>query len=83
MNKYEVILNIRKDKMLFVSERYKYNDNKVSASENLSFLSITLFIIITPFKSTAMNSDEKSSDFSKDIKKRSTSTFRIFKKKMI
>ena len=83
MNKHEVILDMRKDKMLFISKRYKYNDNKVSASENLSFLSIILFIVITSFKSIVVDSDEESSDSSKDIRKRSTSTLRTFKKKMI
>ena len=80
-----MILNMRKNKMLFVFKRYKYNDNKVSTSEDLSFLSITLFIIIISFKPTAKNSDEKSFDVnsSKDIRKRSTSTLRAFKKKMI
>ena len=35
-----------KDKMLFIFKRYKYNDNKISTFENLSFLSKILFIII-------------------------------------
>ena len=83
MNKYKVIFDMRKDKMLFISERYKYNDNKVLASENLSFLSIILFIVIISLKSTAMNSNEENSNSSKDIKKRSTSTLRALKKKMI
>ena len=85
MNKYKVILNIRKNKILFVSKRYKYNDNKVSASENLSFLSITSSIIITSLKSIIENSNEESSDvnFSKDTRKKSTSIFKIFKEKMI
>ena len=76
---------MRKNKMLFIFKRYKYNDNKVSTFKNLSFLSITLFIIITSFKSIVKNSDEENSDvnFSKDIKKRSTSTFKTLKKKMI
>ena len=47
MNKHEVILDMRKDKILFVFERYKHDDNKILLSENLSFLSIILFIIIT------------------------------------
>ena len=85
MNKHEIIFDMRKNKMLFVFKRYKYNDNKVSASENLSFLSIISFIVITSLKFTVKNSNEKSFDvnFSKDIKKRLTSTLRAFKKKMI
>ena len=85
MNKYEIILNMRKNKMLFDFKRYKYNDNKVSAFKNLSFSSITSFIVITFFKFIVKNSDEESFDMnsSKDIKKRLTSTFKTFKKKMI
>ena len=85
MNKYEVIFDMRKNKILFVFKRYKYNDNKVLASENLSFLSITLSIMITFFKLTVKNSNEESFDInsSKDIKKRLTSIFRALKKKMI
>ena len=82
-----MIFDMRKDKILFISERYKYNNNKVSASENLSFLSITLFIIITQsLKFTVKNkSDEDNFDVnsSKDIRKKSTSIFKTFKKKMI
>ena len=85
MNKHEVIFDMRKDKMLFVSKRYKYNDNKVLISENLSFLLIISFIIITFFKFIVKNSDEESFDvnFSKDIRKRLTSTLKTLKKKMI
>ena len=80
-----MVFNMRKDKMLFIFERYKHNDNKVSTFENLSFLSIISFIINIFLKSTIKNSNEKSFDinFSKDIKKRSTSTLKTFKKKMI
>ena len=76
---------MRKNKMLFVSKRYKYNDNKVSVFENLLFLSIILFIIIISLKLIIKNSDEKSFDInsSKNIKKKSTSTLKAFKKKMI
>ena len=85
MNKHEIILDMRKDKVLFVSKRYKYDDNKVSASENLSFLSITSFIIIISLKSIAENSNEKSFDMnsSKDTRKRLTFIFKTFKKRMI
>ena len=76
---------MRKNKILFISRRCEHNDNKVSTSENLSFLSIISSIIITLLKSIAENSNEKSFDmnFSKDIKKRSTSTLKAFKEKMI
>ena len=80
-----MVFDIRKNKILFVSKRYKYNDNKVSTFEDLSFLSIILFIIITSLKFTAENSDEENFDMnsSKDTRKRSTSIFKTFKKKMI
>ena len=85
MNKYEIILNMRKDKILFVSKRYKHNDNKVLTSENLSFLSIISFIIIISLKFTAENLNEENFDInsSKDTKKRLTFTFKTFKKRII
>ena len=85
MNKHEIILNMRKNKILFISKRYKYNDNKVLTSEDLSFLSIISSIIITPLKSIVENSNEESFDInsSKDTRKRSTSIFKTFKKRMI
>ena len=80
-----MVFDMRKNKMLFVFKRCKYNDNKVLTFENLSFLSIISFVIIIFLKSIVKNSDEESFDMnsSKDIKKRSTSTLRTFKKKMI
>ena len=80
-----MIFDMRKNKMLFISERYKHNNNKVLISENLSFLLIILFIIIISFKFIVKNSNEESFDInsSKNIKKRSISTLRAFKKKMI
>ena len=82
-----MILDVRKDKMLFVFKQYKYDNNKISTTENLSFLSIISFIIIIRFfKSTIkkkLNEYNFDVDFLKDIRKRSTSTLRAFKKKMI
>ena len=46
MNKYEIIFDIFKNKILFVFKRCEYNNNKISISKNLSFLSIILFIVI-------------------------------------
>ena len=85
MNKYEVVLNMKKNKILFISKRYKHNNNKVLIFENLSFLPIISFIIIISFKSTVENSNKKSSNVnsSKDTRKKSTSIFKTFKKKMI
>ena len=78
-----------KDKILFLFKRYNYNNNKILISKNLSFLSITSFIVITrPFKSIIKNdSNENNFDinYSKNVinKKRSTSTLRTFKKNKI
>ena len=88
MNKYEIVFDMLKDKMLFISKRCEYDDNKISISKNLSFLSIISSIITRPFKFIIKNeSDENSFDMnsSKDIlnKKRIISTFKTFKKKMI
>ena len=73
MNKYEVVLNMFKDKMLFIFKRCEHNDNKVSTSKNLLFLSITSFDITRPFKFTVKNkSDENNFDInpSKDTSNR-------------
>ena len=78
-----------KNKILFIFKRYKYNNNKISTFENLSFLLKTSFIVITrPFKSIIKNeSNENNFDINhfKNIsnKKRSISIFKIFKEKMI
>ena len=72
--------------MLFIFKRCEYNDNKTLAFKNLSFLLKTLFIIIIrSFKSIAKNKSNKNNfdiNHFKNIsnKKRSISTFKIFKK---
>ena len=82
-----MIFDMRKDKMLFVFERYKYNDNKILTLKNLSFLSIISFIIIIRSLKFIVKNELKEDNFdinsSKDIKKRSTSIFKTFKKEMI
>ena len=87
MNKYEVVFDMRKNRILFVFKRCKHDDNKVSTSKNLSFLPIISFVINTrSFKFIAKNKlNENSFDvnFLKIFKKRSISTLRAFKKKMI
>ena len=51
-----MVFDIRKNKILFGFKRYKYDNNKILASKNLSFLSIILFIaIIRSFKLTIKN----------------------------
>ena len=78
---------MRKDKMLFVFKQCENDDNKISISKNFSFLSIISSVIITRFLKLIIKnkSNENNSDmnFSKDIKKRSISIFKAFKKKMI
>ena len=82
-----MILDMRKDKMLFVFKRCEHDDNKISASKNLSFLSIILFVINTRFfkfiAKDNSNEDNFNVNFLKDITKRLTSTLKTFKKKMI
>ena len=78
-----------KNKILFVFKRCEYDNNKVSIAKNLSFLSIISFIVITrSFKLIVKNeSDEDNFDINhlKDVlnRKRSTSTPKAFKEKMI
>ena len=89
MNKYEIVLDILKDKILFIFERCEYDDNKILAFKNLSFLlKISSVVIIRPFKSIAKNeSNENNFDMNyfknTSNKKRSTLTSRVFKEKMI
>ena len=89
MNKYEIIFDMLKDKVLFMFKRCEHDDNKTLTFENLSFLSKTSSIIITrPLKSITKNkSNENNFDMNhfKNIsnKKRSISTPRALKEKII
>ena len=89
MNKYEIIFDIFKNKILFVFERCEYNDNKISISKNLSFLLITLFIIITRSLKFIIKNESNRNNFNinslKDIsnKKRLTLISKTFKKRII
>ena len=75
--------------MLFIFKRYKYNNNKISTFENLLFLLITLFVIISRFFKfiikNELNEDNFDINYFKNIlnKKRSTLTFKAFKKKKV
>ena len=86
MNKYEIILDMLKNKILFIFKRCEYDNNKILITKNLSFLSIISFIIIIrPLKFIVKNkSNEDNFDINhlKDIsnKKRLTSTFKTLKK---
>ena len=81
-----MIFDMRKDKILFIFKRCEHDDNKISILKNLSFLSITLFVIITRFLKSIIKNKLNENDFDinslKDIKKRFTSIFKIFKEKM-
>ena len=95
MNKYEVVFDMFKNKILFLFKRYDHDDNKISTLKDLSFLSITSFIIITrSFKLIIKNdSNENSFDinYSKNVsnkkeltnRKRSISTLKAFKENKI
>ena len=75
--------------MLFLFKLCEYNNNKMLAFKNLSFLLKTLiFIIIRPFKFIVENESNKNNfnmNYFKDIsnRKKSTLTFKTFKKEMI
>ena len=46
MNKHEVLLNIIKNKILFVSRRYEYNYNTTFSYSDLSFILNNAYILI-------------------------------------
>ena len=90
-----MILDMLKNKILFLFKRCDHNNNKISILKDLSFLPITSSVIITwPFKSTVENdSNENNFDmnYSKDVsnkkestsRKRSISTLKTLKKNKI
>ena len=89
MNKYEVILDMFKNKILFFSKRCDHNDNKILTSKDLSFLSNALSVVITRSLKFIVENDSNENNFDinhfKDVfnKKKSTSIFRAFKKMKI
>ena len=89
MNNYKVIFDMFKNKILFLFKRYNYDDNKILTLKDLSFSSITLFVvIIRSFKFIVENdSNEDIFDINhlKDVsnRKRLILTFKTFKKKKI
>ena len=87
MNKHKVVFDILKNKILFFFKRCNYDNNKILASENLSFLSI-IFIITRSFKFIVENDlNENNFDikYSKDnsYEKRLTLILKAFREKMI
>ena len=89
MNKYKVVLDMFKNKILFLFKRCDHNNNKILISKNLSFLSTTLFIIIIrSFKFIVENNSNENNfdiNYSKNVsnKKRLTLTLKTFKEKKI
>ena len=89
MNKYKIVLDILKDKMLFIFKRYKYNNNKTLIFENLSFLLKTSFIIIIRSLKFIVKNESNKNNFDINYfkntlnKKKSILTFKTFKKKII
>ena len=87
MNKYEVVLDMLKNKILFLFKRCDYNDNKILTSKDLSFLSNVSFVIIIRLSKFIVENDSNENNF--DIlknafnRKRSTLTFRAFKEMKI
>ena len=89
MNKYEVIFDMLKDKILFLFKRYDHDDNKILILKDLSFLSNASLVVITrPLKfivENDSNEDNFDMNYSKNVfnKKRSTSTLKTFKEMKI
>ena len=89
MNKYEVVFDMFKNKILFFFKRCDYNNNKILILKNLSFLpSASFIIIIRPFKFIIENDSNKNNfdiNHSKNVfnKKRLTSTLKTFKEMKI
>ena len=46
MNKYKIVLDMLKNKLLFLFKRCDYNNNKILILKDLSFLSNALSVII-------------------------------------
>ena len=94
MNKHRVVFDIFKNNFFFF-KRCDYNNSKILASKDLSFLSIISSVIITrPFKSIVKNDSKENNfdmNYSKNVlnkkelinKKRSISTLKAFKKNKI
>ena len=95
MNKYEIILDMFKNKILFLFKQCDYNNNKISTSKDLSFLSNASSIVITRPSKFIVENDSNENNFdmnySKNVsnkkeltsRKRSISIFKTFKKNKI
>ena len=89
MNKYKVILDMFRDKILFLFERYDHDDNKILTLKDLSFLSNVSSVVITRFFKLIVENDSNEYNFDmnhfKNVfnKKRLISIFKIFKEMKI
>ena len=78
-----------KNKILFFSKRYNYNNNKILILKDLSFLSNALFVVITRFLKSIVENDSNENNFDmnhfKNVfnKKRLTLTFKTLKEMKI
>ena len=89
MNKYEIVLDMFKNKILFLFKRCDYNNNKISTLKDLSFLPTTLFIVIIRSFKLIVENDSNENNFDMNYfknvfnKKRSISIFKTFKEMKI
>ena len=89
MNKYKVVFDMFRDKILFLFKRYDHNNNKILISKDLSFLSNASFIIITRPSKFIVKNDSNEDNFdmnhSKNVfnRKRLTSTLKTLKEMKI
>ena len=88
MNKHKIILDMFKNKILFLFKRCDHNNNKILITKDLSFLLISSVIITRFFKSIIENnSNEDNFDMnhSKNAsnRKKSISTLKALKEKKI
>ena len=63
MNKYEIVLDMFKNKILFLFKRCDYNNNKISTLKDLSFLPTTLFIVIIRSFKLIVENDSNENNF--------------------
>ena len=89
MNKYEIVFDMFRNKILFFSERCDYDNNKILILKDLSFLSNASFVIIIRSFKFIVENDSNEDNFdmnhSKDVfnKKRLISILRAFKEMKI
>ena len=95
MNKHEVILDMLKDKILFLFKRCDHDNNKILTSKDLSFLSTISFIVITRSFKLIVENDSNENNFDMNYskndsnrkeltsRKKSISTFKTFKENKI